>query len=474
MRDTSLLKNNITNIFSTSIAKKALVLSGVILGFYILFNLFAFFKLVDLADQELDKKIIHEIEHVDKFVDLVDDSLFFYSNKEFEEDDFLTITENAYFLQIYKSEKEILYQSPNVKSFGLIPINSHQMDSDIKKDNIRINDYDFRVVYRKLDNSETVFIQLATPRKSVADFIKEFEIFNLITLPVILMLIIVISFFLSKRVYLRLNKIIDLANEISAQNISKRIEFKAAKNDVYNRLKNTLNNLFDRLENQISMIAEFSNNASHQLMSPLTAVKTELEFILKKERSSTEYVETLSILNEQTEKMINIVQTLLLLARESDGSKHSNKVFSLNSLIETEIKTRYKNYQFSYDINENILLRGNADLFGIALQNIFDNAVKYSDNKIEISFSAYCNTSSVIIKVADTGIGISDEEKNKIFEKFYRGSNSEVLSIQGSGLGLSIVQTIIKQMNGRIEILNNSTKGTIFVLAFPKLQIDHS
>lgn len=469
----SLLKNNITNIFSTSIAKKALILSGVILGFYILFNLFAFIKLVDLADKELDKKIIHEIEHVDQFTDVINDTLFFFSNREFEEDDFLTITENAYFLQIYNSEGEILFKSPNMDIFGDIPVRFRLLDTDIKKDNLKIKDFDLRVVYRKLDNRNDVFIQLSTPRKSVATFIKEFEIYNLITLPVILLLIIIISFFLSKRVYLRLNKIIDLANEISAQNISKRIEFKAAKNDVYNRLKNTLNNLFDRLENQISLIAEFSNNASHQLMSPLTAVKTELEFILKKERSGTEYVETLNILKEQTEKMINIVQTLLLLARESDESRHSNKVFSLNKLIESEIKPRYINYSINYDIKESILLRGNSDFFCIALQNLLDNAVKYSGNDIKVGLEVLSYNSTVVIKVSDNGIGIAEEEKNKIFEKFYRSNNSKVLSVTGSGLGLSIVHAIIKQMNGSIEIKDNLPQGTVFILTFPKLQIDN-
>lgn len=468
------MKNSIKNIFSTSIAKKAIVLSLVIFGFYILFNVFAFLKLVDLADQELDKKIIHEIEHVDQFVDLINDSLFFYSNREFEEDDFLTVTDNAYFLQIYDSTGKILFESPNMKKFGFVPIKFYSLNSDIEKDNDYINNFDLRILYKKLDKSNKVFIQLSTPRKSVAAFIKEFEIFNLITLPVILLLIIIISYFLSKRVYLQLNKIIDLANEISAQNISKRIEFKAAKNDVYNRLKDTLNNLFDRLENQINMIAEFTNNASHQLMSPLTTVKTELDFILKKERSNQEYVDTVIILKDQTEKMINIIQTLLVLARESEGFKHSNKVFSLNKLMEDEIKVRYKNYNIGYDINDNILLRGDSGLFEIVLQNIFDNAVKYSQDKIEIKFSAYYDNASTIIKIADNGIGILDEEKNKIFEKFYRGSNSQVLSVQGLGLGLSLVQSIVKQMNGEIKILTNNGKGTIFILSFPKLKVDIS
>lgn len=469
-KDTYSLKNNIVNIFSTSIAKKALILSAVIFGFYIMFNLFAFFKLVDLADQELDRKIIHEIEHVDKFVDLVNDRLFFYSNREFEEDDFLTVTENAYFLQIYNSQGQVLFESPNMKEFGNIPVKFYSLDTGIKKDNVKYRDFDLRIVYRKLDNNEHVFVQLATPRKSVAAFIEEFEIFNLITLPVILVLIIVISFFLSKRVYLRLNKIIDLANEISAQNISKRIEFNAPKNDVYGRLKNTLNNLFNRLEKQVNQISNFSDNAAHQLLTPLTALKAEIEYINRNEHNIDEYKETLQIIHKETEKMIHLVKTLLLLAKDHNNYNDSRQVFNLTKLVVEQLNS--KNYSnIKVNCGANIYVRGIGEYFKLVLENLVENAIKYSGNNNPIEIALEEIEEKVILTIKDNGPGIFPNEKEKIFERFYRGSNSEKNGIKGYGLGLSLVKYIVDSLNGEVKIEDNEPTGTVFRITLNTIKL---
>lgn len=461
------MKNSIKEIFSSSYTKHALLISAVIFAFYLLFNIFAFFKLVDLADKELDKKIIHEIEHVDKFVDMIADTLFFYSYREFEEDDFQTITENAYFLQIYNSSGNILFESPNINLIGNLPLLHLSLEENIIKDNIEFNEFDLRVVYKKLDDNDSAIIQLATPRTDVVNFITEFEIFNLVTLPLVLTLIIIISLFLSIKFHRKLDNIINLANEITAQNISKRLDYTGSSIDIYVRLSNTLNKLFDRLENQINQISEFTNNASHQLLSPLTAINSELEYILKKERNIPEYIETLETLRTQTENMIKIIQTLLILARESDGLKYLNTFFNLENLIKKELIPRYKSYRVLFEIDKEIILRGNSDYTTILLSNLIDNSIKYSDpGNIEITVKSFIDDNNINIVVKDNGYGIPDIEKSKVFEKFYRGSNSEHST--GHGLGLSLVSLIVKQMNGQIKIMDNFPSGTVFHLTFPK------
>lgn len=439
-----------------------------ILGFYFIFNLFAVYKLLDLADNELDKKIKHEIEHIDHFVDYVGDSLIFHSTREFDESDFLDVTPNAYFLQIYDSTGNILFTSKNISLIGNLPIEFKKLKSDYIFYNSDYKAIELRFVHKKMDSDNKVIIQLATPRASVVNLAREFEIFILLTFPLVLLLIIAMSFFLSKRAFSNVKKIIDLANEISAQNISKRIVYKAGKNDVLSLLKDTLNDLFGRLENQISQIAEFTSNASHQLMSPLTAIKSELEYLLKKDRQKDEYVAALTVLKEQTDKMINIVKTLLILARESDASKLLSNVFSLNKLIDSEIKPVYS-APIEFKSEPELYLRGNSDYFTLVLQNLLDNALKYSGKQKKVSLSAYQIDNSIIIKVSDNGIGIPDNEREVIFDKFYRGSNSG--SSTGFGLGLSLVKVIVKQMQGNITIENHQPNGTIFILTFPAVPI---
>ncbi|MCF8242817.1 MAG: HAMP domain-containing histidine kinase [Melioribacteraceae bacterium] len=465
------MTNNIKHLFKTSLVKNAVSISLVILGFYLLFNLFAISKLSDLADHELDKKILHEINHIDQFVDFNFDSLYFHSTREFLEKDFIEITENPYFLQIYSRDGNVLFNSPNINKVGEIPIKQIEFNKSYYKENIDLDELKLRVIYSFVDNKDNAIIQLATTRSSISHLVQEFELFNLITLPIIVALIIFISIILSYRTYSGLNKIILTANRISAYNISERLDYKANKNDVYGKLKDTLNNLFTRLENQINHISEFTNNASHQLLSPLTAIKTELDFIRKKERDTKEYIETLNLLDHETEKMIKIIRTLLIIAKEADNQKNSNNIFNLSQLINNEIKARFFEYGIKYSIEESINLRGNPDYFIMTLNNLLDNSVKYSEaDSRYISLTAKEIDNFIIIEVADQGIGIHASEKSKIFDRFYRGNNSD--TTKGYGLGLSLVFVIVSQMKGTIEIFDNVPKGSIFRLKFPSISLD--
>ena len=137
------------------------------------------------------------------------------------------------------------------------------------------------------------------------------------------------SILLAKKSYHPINKIIELANKISATNLSERLEYEANPNDELGRLNETLNSLFNRLENQIDQISHFTDNASHQLMTPLTAIKTELEYILKREHPIDEYKETCNILKSQTDRMISMVKTMLIMSRGCNKCTKSKNVFQL-------------------------------------------------------------------------------------------------------------------------------------------------
>lgn len=182
-------------------------------------------------------------------------------------------------------------------------------------------------------------------------------IFNLFNLPFILLIIVLVSIFLAKKSYSPLNKVISIAENISANNLKARIEIEAHPQDELGRLRDTLNNLFTRLEVQINQISQFTDNASHQLMTPLTALKTELEYILKKDRTSDEYKETLIMLNAQTDKMINIIKSLLILARYSSNLELQKNVFNISRFIEDLVKPVFGNHNVEYEITNDLYLR---------------------------------------------------------------------------------------------------------------------
>lgn len=469
-RGTFSLKLNFKYRFSDSIIRTTLWNVVVIIGFYVLFNIFSVYKLLDLADKELDKKMLHEIEHIDIFIDMQDGELVFHNKKEFEEPDFNEITENAYLLQIYDSKKNILFQSPNIVLFGEIPITRTYLSKDIEFNNEESGGEALRVVYKKMDSGDDAVIQLSTFRSSTTQLAKEFELYNLITFPIVLFLILLTSWFLSKRTFSNLNRIIDAAKEITAKSISNRINFETSENDVLARLRDTLNELFERLEEQFLKIEEFTDNASHQMMTPLTALKSEIEFLLKKDRNLEEYVTALHILKSQTDKMIRIVKSLLILARESDQGILNNTVCSVNRVIREEVSQLIRSERTIINLREDVYLRGNPEYFAIVVQNLIENGLKYSPENTLVQVEVSQSDEFVIIKVSDTGIGIPPEEKAKIFDKFFRGSNTK--KVQGSGLGLSLVKLIVVQMGGVITVHDNDPSGTVFVLTFPRIRMD--
>ena len=314
-----------------------------------------------------------------------------------------------------------------------------------------------------LTNSGRVFyIQLSTFKSSYDYITKNILLFNILTLPVVILLMSLLSFILAKKSLLPIKKIITTAKEISATNISKRIHYDAESFDELGTLRDTLNNLFDRLERQIDKISDFTDNASHQLMTPLTAMKTELEFILKQPRSPGEYEETLRILNYESERMIKIVNTLLILARDCENCIDNNSVFSFESIITKHLNHIYRDGRLSYDIHDEIYLRGKSEYFLMAFQNIIDNAMKYSQGTVWIR--AVLKNQSVFISVADTGPGIPENEKTQIFDRFFRGEDS---SVDGFGLGLSLTYSIITAMGGSISVEDNHPRGCVFIIELP-------
>ncbi len=332
-----------------------------------------------------------------------------------------------------------------------------------------------RTVYSKLidtEGNQVGYIQLSTPKAAMNEVVENVVLFNLYSLPFVILLFGLISFFFIRRTLNPINKIIYLADEITATNINKRINYEADNDDEFGRLRDTLNSLFERLESQIGQIAQFSDNASHQLMTPLTAISTELEYILNKGEPKEECRESFNIIKYQTEQMINIVKHIIsILAKDCEACVPSNKVFNFAALIKEGISKMFKDMPVSYNIEENVYLLGAADYFKMVIENIINNALKYSSNK-PVKLVAEIIDQEVKISIIDQGIGIPDNEKQKIFERFYRSKYVEDEGIKGYGLGLSLCDLVVSRMNGKIIIEDNEPRGSIFIIELPIVVMD--
>ncbi len=445
----------------------------VMFGLYFAFVIFTFTITNFIVTDNLDIRLKHEVEHILNSLVINSDSSIVINNRELNEPAFSSFGDESFFLQVYDMEGNVLFKSKNMEKLpGFLLGFPNKFDPYYFED-LLFNNMQMRIVYKRLfdkDFKQIGYIQLGAIKSGLNYLTKRILLFNLIILPLVIIIVIGLSIFLAKKSYERLNNIIDLAKKISATNLEERLTFDADPNDEIGKLRDTLNTLFDRLKKQIDQISHFTDNASHQLMTPLTTLKTELDYLQKKKRSVEEYEESIGVLKEQTDRMIKMVKTMLILSRDCSDCSDSKAVFELTSLIENDLINIYKNKNVKFNFSNKVYLRGKSEYFSIVLQNLIDNALKYSQHEVNVSVEPESET--VKITVSDKGIGIPDSEKEKIFQRFYRGSTTQSQVKEGYGLGLSLVYSIVNSMGGTIEIKDNIPTGTHFIIRLPLLNLD--
>lgn len=474
VRDTFLLKINLKQKYLTpTVLRNATWNAVVILVLYMIFNFFSLVTLNYHLDENLDTRIRHEVEHLYLSVKYENSELHILNQTELMESDLAQMTENPFFLQVFDLKGKILLESENLKLFQPIPKNIPEFDTEYYFEDIELEKVNLRTGYCKIKNEKNEFVallQVSAIHNAVNELTESMIYFNIISFPIVIIVIVLVSIFLANRGIKRIRKIINLANEISATHISNRIEFDTNSDDELGKLKDTLNSLFDRLEDQIDQISDFSDNASHQLMTPLTAINSELDYLLRDKRSNDETHDSLKILKKQTQSMIKIISTLLILAKECNECSNKKSVFDASALIKSDLLNTFKGKKLKLNIDEEIFVRGKAEYFLMVVSNLLDNAFKYSKDQ-EVLLSFHKNSSQSILKVIDSGIGIPENEKELIFQRFFRGKTIGNFEAKGTGLGLSLVHSIITSMDGKILIEDNKPEGTIFSLIIPLVEV---
>jgi len=283
--------------------------------------------------------------------------------------------------------------------------------------------------------------------------------------------------FLAKRVINPVAKITNEVKRISASNLHNRLK-EPEKNDELADLTRTFNDMLDRLETSFEIQANFINNASHELKTPITTIIAETEIMLLKRREPEEYVETLLNIHNQASRLGNLTESLLKLTQTGyDGNKQVLDVSRLDELlmdVKSDIDKIYPDNKVSLRLDELpeddslLLLSCNKPLLELALSNIISNGVKYSDNGI-VFVTLTADSTLLKIKITDIGIGIPSEDIPHLYEPFFRGK--EASRYNGYGLGLPLAMKIIRMHNGELQIQSEPNKGTVVQIHFRRSNI---
>jgi signal transduction histidine kinase len=240
-------------------------------------------------------------------------------------------------------------------------------------------------------------------------------------------------------------------------------------------LATTINDLLKRLESAFNEQQRFIADASHELRTPLAVLRGETEVALAKQRSTVEYQESLSLIQEEAERLSRIVEDLFILARQPIDAPATliRERVSLNDAVKdcaraAQVLATRKSVRLATQNNSSAIhLNGDKELIMRMILNLLDNAVKYTPAGGEISLALTRQNGNAEIVVRDTGIGIPEVDRQRIFDRFYRVDKARSRALGGAGLGLSIVRWIVEVHGGEIHIESSPGRGSTFTVDLP-------
>ena len=291
----------------------------------------------------------------------------------------------------------------------------------------------------------------------------------LVLIPLILLLTALGGYYITKRAFRPINNIVKTANDISAQkDISRRIEITPdAKEDELHHLSLTLNKMLDKIENLIMQEKQFTSDASHELRTPISVILAQGEYLLDiaKDEKEKELAQTIVDKSKQVSKLVS---RLLLLARiDQHRQKFNKEKVDLSVIVDVavdsmkELASQKEILLFS-NVAEGTIVDADEALLLSAITNLISNGIKYGNKSGHVAVSASRIGDRTEIIVADNGVGISEEDIDKIWTRFYRVDDVRNDEYGSSGLGLPMVKSIIELHGGEIAVKSNPGCGTEF------------
>lgn len=314
------------------------------------------------------------------------------------------------------------------------------------------------------------YIRAAARESTIYSMISSDYLLVLIAALVMVVISALGGYFIVSRAFLPLERLISTASEIAdGDDLTKRLESSNAKES--RELSSAFNSMLARLDDSFKKEKEFTDDASHELRTPLAVIKAESEYALGSIDDRTEVEQSLSAIIKETDRMARLISSLLELSRVDKGSIKINKSrFSLSSMLESLSEemsqmARERNLSFSSTLEEGIFVYADEDMIIRSVINLINNAISYSKENGHIDLLLKRNDSVAIISVKDDGIGISEEDQKRIFDRFFQVDKAR--SSSSSGLGLALVKEMAALNNATISVESKLGYGSVFTLSIP-------
>lgn len=318
----------------------------------------------------------------------------------------------------------------------------------------------------------TNIVQVASSLEDMEKALHTLLLILSITIPSALAVASLGGNFLANRALRPVDEVTNTARAITSHNLNKRIQIKKVKDEI-GRLAETFNEMISRLDQSFKQIRQFSADASHELKTPLTVLKGEIEVALRRGRTGDEYRTILRSNLEEINNMTKIVEDLLLLSRADAGEIPLIKArvdlseFLSEIQVQSQVVATAKSMDVYFHNNQRVYALVDLLRLKSMMLNLVENGIKYSPPGSRIDITLEKEDGCALITVSDQGIGVPQEALPHIFDRFFRVDKARSRQEGGSGLGLSICKWIAEAHNGSISAKSEMGKGSVFIVRIP-------
>ena len=387
------------------------------------------------------------------------------SEMDSDPEEFDDFDNGIYFVRYNSEGIEMGGMSP--KGFDLTLEQSEGIVSSYRKKGEKYYYYD-----RKINGTDGEWVRGIAPVNKLSEEVKRMLLTIIILSPILLLVIVYGGYKIIKKALSPVAKISNTATEIQKNgDFSKRIEIDNGQDEIH-KMANAFNEMLNSLENFYLHEKQFSSDVSHELRTPVSVILTESQYSLEYVDNIEEARDSFSVIQRQAKRMSELINQIMELSKIEKQTDIPSDRINFSETVEKilgDYKNLFaeKNIEMAKKIEENIYIIGDKIMIERLFDNLLNNAMKFTKDKINVKL--YSEEEKCVLEVEDNGIGISEQDKELIWKRFYQVNDSRNKKInKGFGLGLFLVSKIIEQHGAVIDVEGSLNEGTRFIAKFKK------
>jgi heavy metal sensor kinase len=380
-------------------------------------------------------------------------------------------------LRVRYVDGPLIYEPAPMKPFELtVPTPNQEL-----RQTIEVNGRPYQTLAANLPIGQNkILIEVAVDQEEYAELEERLIWLLVLSFPAGTLLAVFAGYWTSNRILIPLNRITETASSIDARNLGLGLPLSGT-DDELDRLSKTLNHMLGRIHNSYERISQFTADASHELRTPVTLIRSNAELLLMEAPPSSRIADGLSDMLLESEYMAQLISDLLTLASADDpGNSLSTELIELAEPADAVVPRAHslaatKGIAFHYlPLNRVVALKGNSRALERVMMIFMDNAVRYTPPGGSVTLEMWTTNECCGFTVTDTGIGLAPEHHQRIFERFYRVDTARTPRDGGAGLGLAIARGALKAHQATVSVESQLGHGACFRVSFPRADLKAS